>query len=129
MISALTFRYLIYFEVFLPNMYYEEVSYFLTSSETEAPNHSKYSRHTLSLYTYPKLVYMLSCSVMANSVTPWTVTHQPPLSMGFPRQEYWSKLPLPSPGIFITQGSNSHLLCLLHWQTDSLPTVPPRKPH
>ena len=31
-------------------------------------------------------------------VTPWTVTHQPPLSMGFSRQEYWSGLSLPSPG-------------------------------
>ena len=24
--------------------------------------------------------------------------HQDPLSMGFPRQEYWSELPFPSPG-------------------------------
>ena len=31
-------------------------------------------------------------------VTPWTVTHQTPLSMGFPRQEYWSGLLFPSPG-------------------------------
>ena len=31
-------------------------------------------------------------------MTPWTVTHQAPLSMGFPRQEYWSGLPFPSPG-------------------------------
>ena len=30
--------------------------------------------------------------------TPWTIEHQAPLSMGFPRQEYWSGLPLPSPG-------------------------------
>ena len=30
--------------------------------------------------------------------TPETVAHQGPLSMGFPRQEYWSGLPLPSPG-------------------------------
>ena len=29
---------------------------------------------------------------------PWTVAHQPPLSMGFSRQEYWSGLPFPSPG-------------------------------
>ena len=28
-------------------------------------------------------------------VTPWTVAHQAPLSMGFSRQEYWSGLPLP----------------------------------
>ena len=31
-------------------------------------------------------------------VTPWTVAYQAPLSMGFSRQEYWSGLPLPSPG-------------------------------
>ena len=30
-------------------------------------------------------------------VTPWTVTHQA-VSMGFPRQEYWSGLSFPSPG-------------------------------
>ena len=31
-------------------------------------------------------------------VTPWTVAHQAPLSMGFSRQEYWSGLPFTSPG-------------------------------
>ena len=36
-------------------------------------------------------------------VTPWTVTHQTPLSMGFFRQEYWSGLPFPSP-----EGDLSH---------------------
>ena len=30
--------------------------------------------------------------------TPWTVACQAPLSMGFPRQEYWSGLPFPPPG-------------------------------
>ena len=42
---------------------------------------------------------MFSCSVASNSlVTPWTIAHQAPLSMGLPRQEYWSGLPFPSPG-------------------------------
>ena len=31
-------------------------------------------------------------------VTPWTVAHQAPLSMGFSWQEYWSGLPFPPPG-------------------------------
>ena len=41
-------------------------------------------------------------------VTPWTVAHQGPLSMGFSRQEYWTGLPflppgdLPNPGIKLT---------------------------
>ena len=30
--------------------------------------------------------------------------------------------------IFLTQGLNPHLLCLLHWQMDSLPLAPPGKP-
>ena len=30
--------------------------------------------------------------------TPWTVGHQAALSMGFPKQEYWSGLPGPPPG-------------------------------
>ena len=40
--------------------------------------------------------------------TPWTLAHQAPLSMGFPKQEYWSVLPvpfpenLPNPGIKLT---------------------------
>ena len=31
-------------------------------------------------------------------VAPWTINCQAPLSMGFPRQEYWHGLPFPSPG-------------------------------
>ena len=41
---------------------------------------------------------MLSCSVMSDSVTPWTVACQASLSMEFSRQEYWSGLPCPPPG-------------------------------
>ena len=33
-------------------------------------------------------------------VTPWTVARQAPLSVGFPRKEYWSVLTFPSPGDF-----------------------------
>ena len=30
--------------------------------------------------------------------TPWIIAHQAPLFMAFPREEYWSGLPFPSPG-------------------------------
>ena len=60
--------------------------------------------------------------------TLWTVICQVSLSMGFFRQEYWSGLPCPPQGIFLTQGLNLHLLCLLHWQLGSLPLGPPGKP-
>ena len=38
-------------------------------------------------------------------MTPWTVAHQAPLSIGFPRQEYWSRLPFPPPGDFPSPGN------------------------
>ena len=41
--------------------------------------------------------------------------------MEFSRQEYSSGLPFPSQRIFLTKGSNPHLLRFLHWQVDSLP--------
>ena len=39
--------------------------------------------------------------------TLWTVAHQPPLSMGFSRQEYWSGLPCPPPGDLSNPGIKS----------------------
>ena len=45
---------------------------------------------------------------------PPTVAHQAPLSMGFPRQEYWSGLLCPPPGDLPKLGSNPSLLSLLH---------------
>ena len=41
---------------------------------------------------------------------PWTIVYQAPLSLGFPRQEYWSGLPFPSPGDLSNPGSNTALL-------------------
>ena len=40
-------------------------------------------------------------------VTTWTVACQPPLFMGFLRQEYWSGLPFPSPGYLPDPGMES----------------------
>ena len=41
---------------------------------------------------------LYACSAVSDSATPWIVTQQAPWSVGFPRQEYWSGLPLPPPG-------------------------------
>ena len=41
---------------------------------------------------------MCAWPVMSNSVTPWTVARQAPLSMEFSREEYCRGLPFPSPG-------------------------------
>ena len=58
-------------------------------------------------------------------VTPWPVARQAPLSMGFPRQEYWSGLPCPPPGYLPNPGIEPRSSCL---QEDSLPSEPPGKP-
>ena len=36
---------------------------------------------------------------MSDSVISWTVAHQAPLYMGFPREEFWSGLPCPLTGV------------------------------
>ena len=78
-------------------------------------------------------------------VTPWTVAHQAPLSMGESGQEYWSGLPWPSPGDLPNPGSytlyktqdlisglirhlNPGVLYLLHWHVGYLSLAPPGKP-
>ena len=58
-------------------------------------------------------------------VTPWTVAYQAPPSMGFPRQEYWSGLPFPSPGDLPDPGMEPGSPTL--W-ADTLPSEPPGKP-
>ena len=52
-------------------------------------------------------------------VAPWTAACQAPLSMGFPRQEYWSGLPFPSPGDLPDPGIKPGSPAL---QVDSLPS-------
>ena len=58
-------------------------------------------------------------------VTPWTVACQAPLSVGFPRQEYWSGLLFSSLGDLPYPGIKPRSPVL---QADSLPSEPPGKP-
>ena len=53
-----------------------------------------------------------------SSATPWTVAHQAPLFMEFPRQEYWSGLAFPSPGALPEPGFEPTSPA---WQVYSLP--------
>ena len=46
------------------------------------------------------IIPLLLFSPVWLSATPWTIAHQAPLSVGFPRQAYWSGLSFPSPIIF-----------------------------
>ena len=62
---------------------------------------------------------------MSDCVTPGTVAHQAPLSMGFSKQEYWSGLPFPSPGHLPDSSIKPWSLAL---QADSSPSELQGKP-
>ena len=47
---------------------------------------------------YMLFVIVYSLSHIRPFYNPWTIAHQAPLTMGFPRQEYQSGLPFPSHG-------------------------------
>ena len=67
-------------------------------------------------------VKLLSCVRLF--ATPWTVAYQASLSMGFSRQEYWSGLPLPSPGDVPDPGIEPASPAL---EADALTSEPPGK--
>ena len=80
---------------------------------------------TLNVFTHAKLLH--ACLTLCSSMD-----HSPQafLSTGFSRQEYWSGgCHALLQGFFLTQGSKPHFLCLLHWQSGSLPLTSPGKPH
>ena len=123
-------RLLLLFPWYLCSLFLWENCFFLapcTCGLIEAsPNLSK----KMAIWSRSKLISIfrdgkrVSHSVVSDSLGPHGlyVVHQAPLSMGFPRQEYWSGLPFPPPGILPTQGLNHGLLCLLHWRADSFTT-------
>ena len=86
-----------------------------------------------SLYKDAKNAVQFSSSLFSSVsvrlfVTPWTAAHHPPPSMGFSRQEYWSGLPLPSPGDLPDPGIKPRPPAL-QLPADALPSEPPGKPH
>ena len=101
--------------------YIEEIEYLLHENEKKAELSLKHNftdfkiktvtrdikRHCvcmlISLFSHVQLFMML-----------WTVAHQAPQSMGFSRQDTGVDCHVLLQGIFPTQGSSPHLLCLLH---------------
>ena len=69
---------------------------------------------------------MNSLSHVRLFATLWTIAHQAPPSMEFPRQEYWSGLPFPSLGDLPDPGIKPRSPAL---KADTLPSEPPGKPH
>ena len=77
----------------------------------------------LRLWDFMKVKVKLLCHVQLFA-TPWTVAYHTPRSMGFLRQDYWSRLPFPSPGNLPNPGIEPRSLTLY---TDALPSKPPEK--
>ena len=63
------------------------------------------SQNDTDIYKKEKKVKLLSRVRLF--ATPWTVAYHAPSSIGFPRQEYWSGLPFPSPGVLPDPGIES----------------------
>ena len=61
-------------------------------------------------------------------MTPWTTALQALLSMGFPRQEYWNRLPFPTPGDHPNPGIESTSPASPTLAGEFFTTEPPRKP-
>ena len=72
---------------------------------------------------------MCVCLVMSDSATSWTVACQAPLSMGFFRQQYWSGLPVPSPGDLPDPGIEAMSPVSPELQANSLSTEPLWRAH
>ena len=78
---------------------YHVASWFFRSTKMRLNWFSNLSltvEHLLCTTHLVVVIWSLNCVWLL--LTPWTVACQAPLSMGFPRQEYWNGLPFPSPG-------------------------------
>ena len=73
------------------------------------------------MFKHQDIVKVKSPSRVRLFVIPWTVAYQSPQSMEFSRQEYWSGLPLPSPGDLPDPGIEPWSPAL---QADALPSEP-----
>ena len=73
--------------------------------------------------------FLFQETILSNAqlfVTLWTVAHQVPLSWNSPGKNTGAGCHALLQGIFLTQGLNPRLLCLLHWRLGSF--TPPGKP-
>jgi len=71
-------------------------------------------------------VFSQSLTWVGLFVIPWTIARQAPLSMGFPRQEYWRGLPLPFPRDLPQPRDQTHVSCIAG---GFFTADPPGKPH
>ena len=96
------------FYIYMLNIY--------TQIHTQTHTHTHISAHVCCVLSRFSCVQLFS--------TPWTVAHQAPLSMGFSRQPYWSRMPVPVPGDPGNPGMEPRFPAL---KADSLLSEPPGK--
>ena len=80
----------------------------------------------ICIHTYKQAFFVAQLLSRVSFMTLWTIACQPPLSMGFPRQEYWSGLLFSSAGDLPNPGIEPKSPAL---KEDCLPTEPPREPY
>ena len=73
--------------------HWEKENCWVSSSTPLSPNKENVE---IKRTFYPEVEH--ACMLVARHLTPWTIAHQAPLSMGFSRQEYWSGWSYPPPG-------------------------------
>ena len=65
------------------------------------PPEEEMAEHDLAAKRLPQMKTAVAANLLSHvqlCATPWTVAHQPPLSMGFSKREYWSGVPCPPLG-------------------------------
>ena len=82
----------------------------------------------ISCFLCTRVCPVLNHSVVSDSVTPWTVAHQAPLSMGIPQARTLEWVAMPSSRGSSNPGIEPTSPLSLTLQVNSLPTEPPRKP-
>ena len=95
----------------------------ITVVVVDGRDNGKVRELNMCLCAIQMVCHSVSCVLLF--ATPRTIAGQAPLSMGFPRQEYWSGLPFPSPGDLPHSGIQPRSPAM---QADSLSTESPGKP-
>ena len=77
----------------------KDLEYYIDLVDKAVAEFERTDSHFEKAPLWIKYLLLFTHSVVSNSfATAWMVTCRAPLSIGFPRQEYWTGLPFPSPG-------------------------------
>ena len=109
------------------NLYLEQLPQTNFWTLVEDPRCPERQTNVFLLYIYIYECVLSQLSHLQLFVTLWNIAHKTSLPKDFSRQEYWSRLPCPSPGDLSNQGIEPASFCLLPWQAGSLLLAPPEQ--